>query len=221
MTLRALICCFGAIAGLGGLQARPATEAETRAFLEKLASSRSGEARSVSFREVRKLALLQEPVVETGTLRFKPPAFFRKETGNPVELLNVSDGKTLWVVFPQKNEAEKYPLQANRALRDSFFALSTAFNLSDLEKQFSVSGEWLEDGFRLLLVPRKRALKEGLSSVGVRLDLNGGLKEIEVNAPNGNRTVFYLSDERKIQDSAGMFVFTPPPGMKVSTPLGE
>ncbi|HVJ58126.1 MAG TPA: hypothetical protein VM574_09840, partial [Terrimicrobiaceae bacterium] len=46
---------------------------EVEALLARLADSRSGSGMQANFREERRLALMEKPVVETGTVSLLPP----------------------------------------------------------------------------------------------------------------------------------------------------
>ncbi len=197
------------------------TDPEIQEFVSGISQTRGQDTMSANYKETRKLALLKEPVLDEGTLIFRAPAMFRKESSKPGGALNLSDGSTLWVVFPDKNTAEKYPLKSNRALQDSFLALSKAFNLTELSREFDVRGERNDGKVTLSLLPRRKGLKQTIRSVVVSFGSKNEIKAVEVEAMNGNRTSFQLTDERKLKVPENIFQFTPQPGMTVSAPLGE
>ncbi|MEX1119020.1 MAG: outer membrane lipoprotein carrier protein LolA [Terrimicrobiaceae bacterium] len=200
--------------------ARPMTGSDIKDLLDRAAALRGPGGLTVDYREVRKVAMLKEPVIEEGRLSFSPPNQFRKEAMNPRRVVHVSDGITLWVVFPDDNRAEKYPLKANRSLAASFEALASALRLSDLDKQFEMSGERLPDGYQLRLIPRQRALQANVSSIGITLDAALALQKISVQAPNGNHSTLTLTNEKSGRLSDDVFQYTPPKGVEVSAPLG-
>jgi len=200
--------------------AQPMTPAETQDLLTRVISARGPGGLTIDYREVRKVAMLKEPVSEEGRLAFSPPNQFRKEALRPRRVINVSDGITLWVVFPDEKQAEKYPLKANRSLADSFQALASAFRLKDLDKQFEISGERLPRGYQLTLTPRQRGLKTSVSSIGITLDSDLTLQKISVQAPNGNQSTLTLSNEKSENLPDDFFQYVPPKDMQVSAPLG-
>jgi len=197
------------------------TDPEIQEFVLGISRSRGLETMTANYRETRKLALLKEPVLDEGTLIFRAPAMFRKESSKPGGALHLSDGSTLWVVFSDKNTAEKYPLKSHRALQDSFMALSKAFNLTELNREFDVRGERSDGRVTLTLLPRRKGLKQSIRSVIVSFGSNNQIQTVEVGAMNGNTTTFQLSDERKLNVPGNIFQFSPQPGMTVSAPLGE
>ncbi len=200
--------------------AQPLSDAETKDLLARVAAARASGGLTVDYREVRIVAMLREPLTEEGRLAFSPPNQFRKETLQPRHVLNVSDGTTLWVVFLDEKQAEKYPLKANRSLADSFQALASAFRLKDLDKQFEISGERLPQGYQLVMIPRQRGLKTNVSSIGITLDSDLTLQTITVKAPNGNQSTLTLSNEKSVQLPDDHFQYAPPKDMQVSAPLG-
>ncbi len=196
------------------------TPAETKDLLARAVATRGSGGLTVDYSEVRKVAMLREPISEEGRLAFSPPNQFRKETLRPRRVINVSDGTTLWVVFPDDKQAEKYPLKANRNLANSFEALASAFRLKDLDKQFEISAERLPKGYQLHLVPRQRSLKTSVSSIGITLAPTLTLQKITIQAPNGNQSTLTLSNEKSAQLPDEHFQYVPPKDIQVSSPLG-
>ncbi len=199
--------------------AQPMTAVETKDLLTRVADARGSGGLTVEYREVRKVAMLKEPVSEQGRLAFSPPNHFRKEALQPRHVVNVSDGTTLWVVFPDEKLAEKYPLKANRSLADSFQALASAFRLKDLDKQFEIAGERLKQGYQLMLKPSQRGLKANVTSIAITLDAALTLQQITVQAPNGNESTLTLSNEKAVQLPDDYFHYVPASDMQVSAPL--
>jgi outer membrane lipoprotein-sorting protein len=193
---------------------------ETKSLLTRAAATRGSGGMAANYTEIRKVAMLKEPIREEGQLSFSPPNLFRKEAARPRRVLHLSDGETLWVVFPDDKQAEKYPLKANRSLADSFQALSSALGLKDLDKQFEISAERLPTGYQLVLMPRQRGLKTSVSSIGISMDTALTLQQISVEAPNGNRSTLTLSNEKSANFPDSHFRYVPPADMQVSAPLG-
>ncbi len=94
------------------LQSQELPPKEVEALLARLAESRGGSGMQANFREERRLALMEKPVIETGTVSFLPPDMFRREVNGGS--LTVCNGDTLWIFYPQFREVEKYTLSSNR-----------------------------------------------------------------------------------------------------------
>ncbi len=94
------------------MAAQPMSEDETLQLLEQIAAKRADGAVQSDFREEKKLAMMEKPVVENGTIAFLAPNKFRREV--PGKSLTVCDGETLWMYYPAYKEAEKYTLSSNK-----------------------------------------------------------------------------------------------------------
>lgn len=223
--LRAYVCLVaGAILTISSLPATAEMSPEDIAgLLARVSAGRPSGALQADYVESRKLALLKNPVTESGTLSYEPPDNFRKEARSPKRIWNISDGRTLWVVFPDENTAEKYPLRSNRALRDSFAVLGLVFHLSSesLSKHFEVTGQKTSSGHVLVLQPRQRSIRESMESLRVVINASDRIEEIQILGKDGNSTRVSLSNERSFQPEPGFFEFRPPENMQVSSPLGE
>jgi outer membrane lipoprotein-sorting protein len=196
----------------------PLTTAETDALLEKVAARR-GTGISAEFREIRTVPLLTRPIIEEGTLCFRPPASFRKEVRTPTRSVSISDGSTLWLVFPEEGEVERYPMAKNRPLRDAMEALAAAVSLADLKRLFVVEALSLQDGFRLVLEPRKSGLRRALLRIIVELDDAAALRHIHMQSADGGTSRITILAEQPLAGRGDLF--SPPPGLRVVSPFGE
>ena len=124
------------LVAVSALNAEELSSKEAEAFLSRLSASRAGSAMQADFREERRLALMNKPVIETGTLSFLPPDKFRRQVEGGS--LTVCDGDSLWLYYPQFGEAERYTLSANRPLRESVAAMTSGFGLQDLSRNYNV-----------------------------------------------------------------------------------
>ncbi len=197
----------------------PLSSSETSSLLDRIASSRQGAAFQSDFREEKHLALMNKPVVESGTVAFLPPDMFRRDV--PGKSLTLCDGSTLWMYYPGFKEAEKYSLAANRTLRESLTAMTAGLALQDISRNYSVKAWRTAQGFRLQLVPLSGALRKSVASI--TLDLNSRLSadRMEITGPRDESTVTTFSNERRVSLSPADFTFRPPAGVSVSEPLGK
>lgn len=217
------ICC-GILFGLmvWAVPVRAAlTPDEIASLLESVAASRSGEAVTADFREVKEMKLLEEPVVQEGSLAFLWPDCFLREVVRPDRSATYYDGETLWLVFPEEKRAERYPVARNRTMRESMDVLAAAFGLRSPEKLFLLSGEKSGSGFRLTLIPKSRTLRKEVEKIEVRISGEKKVREIVVIGSSGNRSVVSLSREHPVRMGVENFRFHPPKGFDVSHPLGE
>jgi outer membrane lipoprotein-sorting protein len=170
-----------------------------------------------NFREVRRLALMEKPVIETGTVSFLPPDMFRREVNGGS--LTVCNGDTLWIFYPQFREVEKYMLSSNRALRDSISAMTSGFGLQSLGDNYKVQAWQTDDGYRIKLLPKSSSLRKAVTELHVDISDQLYARRVEIFGAEGDRTTITFSDERKVKLSPEDFRFQPPAGVRVSDPM--
>jgi len=199
------------------LNAQELSPKEVEAFLARLSESRGGAAMQANFREERRLALMNKPVIETGTISFLPPDKFRRQVDGGS--LTVCDGDTLWLFYPQFGEAEKYTLSSNRPLRESVAAMTSGFGLQNLSKNYNVQAWKTPDGHRAKLTPKTSSLRKAVAEIQVDISNELSAKRLEIVGTEGDRTFITFSNERRVNLSPENFRFQPPEGVRVSEPL--
>ncbi len=192
------------------------SEAETGALLAEISASRSGHAIQADFIEKKTLPMWKEPVVESGKIAFEPPDKFLRETKN----LTLSDGKTLWMYYPEFQQVEKYPLSGNGGPAQLFSALGQVLQFHRVAEIFKVSAVRLEGGYRLILIPRSGPLRRMLQSMTIELDSSLKLRSSLMIGKEGDRIETTYSGEKILPAGAINFSFTPPASATVVAPLG-
>ncbi|MGA9578651.1 MAG: outer membrane lipoprotein carrier protein LolA [Terrimicrobiaceae bacterium] len=200
-----------------GLNAQELSSKEVEALLARLSESRAGAAMQADFREERRLALMNKPVVETGTVSFLPPDKFRRQVDNGT--LTLCDGDVLWLYYPQFGEAEKYTLSSNRSLRESIAAMTSGFGLQNLSKNYNVQARKTANGYRATLTPKTSSLRKTVAEIQVDISSELFAKRLEIVGADGDRTLVTFSNERRVSLSSEDFEFQPPQGVRVSEPL--
>jgi outer membrane lipoprotein-sorting protein len=199
------------------LHAQELSAKETDALLARLSESRGGSAMQANFREERRLALMEKPIVESGTVAFLPPDKFRRQVDGGS--LTVCDGDTLWLFYPQFDEAEKYNLASNRPLRESVSAMTSGFGLQNLSKNYKVKASRTADGYEITLNPKTSSLRKAVAEIQVAISAELAAKQLAIIGTEGDRTAITFSDEHRVNLSAENFSFLPPKGVHVSEPL--
>ena len=85
----------------------PFPKAEPKNLLAAIRQNRTTQA---DFHEQRVIRLMKNPVVSSGTLWFHLPNKFRCEVEGNSPSITVSDGRELWIYYPNFKSAERYPL---------------------------------------------------------------------------------------------------------------
>ena len=203
--------------GISTLQSQELPPKEVEALLARLAESRGGSGMQANFREERRLALMEKPVIETGTVSFLPPDMFRREVNGGS--LTVCNGDTLWIFYPQFREVEKYTLSSNRPLRESISAMTSGFGLQDLGKNYRVQAWQTAEGYRIELHPKTSSLRKAVRAIQVNISDQLYARRVEIVGADGDRTTITFSGERKVKLSPEDFRFQPPAGVRVSEPM--
>ena len=173
-------------AGIAGPVAAAAGDAwNLDQLMSRLAHERSGQA---TFVERKHLAILDEPVVSSGELRFRAPDRLEKLTLEPRRESLVLEGDTLTVTRGERRHVLRladYPQVA--AFIDSIRA-TLAGDRAALERTYALLLSGDAERWRLSLLPRDPKMAE----VVLRIDIRGThalLAEIEILQADGDRSV--------------------------------
>src|SRR5438046_8673594 len=135
--MRALIYLMLAVRALTFVaNAAPLSEAELKNLLTAIRQNRTTRA---DFQEERVIRLMKRPVVSAGTVWFQPPNKFRREVKGNSPSVTVSDGRDLWIYYPNFKSAERYPLSKGSPLDATAAAINSALNLENIESSFKIT----------------------------------------------------------------------------------
>lgn len=204
-------CCFGFLVLALLLLLPVAATADARAALDRFLDGL--ESFSADFTQTltdETDFLLQEA---EGRLSLALPDRLRWEIREPFEQWIVADGEELWTFDPELRQATVRPV--DQALESTPLALLTQPHR--LDERFAVSEEVVNEGLRLVLVPRTREadftrLELDLTPEGQWL----GMAFLDVF---GQRTEVRLHEaQRNPPLPAEEFQFDPPPGTDIYRP---
>ena len=149
---------------------------------------------SAHFREEKKLAMLDKPLVNEGTIHFAPPGRLARHTTRPVESTLLIDGSKLQ--FGDAEGQQSVDLAANPVARlfvDSFVKL-LAGDRAGLEKIFTMKfTPGSAEAWRLVLVPQVAPMDKVIKE----LDLHGAgliVHDVDVRETSGDVTHTTFSD---------------------------
>src|SRR5678815_1472919 len=134
----------------------PLSEADLKNLLAGIRQNRNTQA---DFQEQRVIRLMKKPILSSGKVWFQPPNKFRREVKGNSPSLTVSDGRQLWIYYPNFKSAERYPLGKGSPLDSTVAAINSSLNLEDVENTFQISATKIENGYELALTPRTAAMK--------------------------------------------------------------
>jgi outer membrane lipoprotein carrier protein len=196
----------------------PLSEIELKNLLAAIRQSRTTQA---DFQEQRVIRLMKKPVLSAGTVWFQPPNKFRREVKGNSPSVSVSDGRELWIYYPNFKSAERYPLGKGSPLDATVAAINSALNLENIETSFNVTATKSDSGHELALLPRTAAMKRVFQKLDLRINEKFRVERTDMLLPNGDRIVTTYSNQTRPPIPPSMFEFKSPPGTEVTTPLGQ
>ncbi len=199
----------------------PLSQPDLKSLLSKIRQNRATQA---DFQEQRMIRLMKKPVLSSGRIWFQSPNKFRREVKGSSPSLTVSDGRQLWIYYPNFKTAERYPLGKGLPLDSTVAAINSSLNLEDVENTFQISAtktDAPQAGYELALLPRTASMKRVFQKLDLRINDQLRVERTDMVLPNGDRIVTTYSNQTRGPVPASMFEFTPPAGTEVSTPLGK
>ena len=217
--MRALMYAMSVLVPLTSiLGAAPLSDVDLKNLLAGIRQNRSTQA---DFQEERVIRLMKKPILSSGRISFQPPNKFRREVKGNSPSVTVSDGRQLWIYYPNFKSAERYPLGKGSPLDATVAAINSALNLENIENTFQITAAKLDKGYELTLLPRAPSMKRAFQKLDLRINDNLRVERTDMLLPNGDRIVTTYSSQTRAPVPASTFEFKPPPGTEVSTPLGQ
>ena len=196
----------------------PISDSELKNLLAAIRQNRSTQA---DFQERRVIRVMKNPVLSSGTVWFQPPNKFRREVKGTSPSITVSDGRELWIYYPNFKSAERYPLGKGSPLDATVAAINSALNLENIETSFNISATKSDTGHELALLPRTAAMKRVFQKLDLRINDKFRVERTDMLLPNGDRIVTTYSNQTRAAIPPSTFEFKPPSGTEVTTPLGQ
>lgn len=196
----------------------PLSEADLKNLLAGIRKNRSTQA---DFQEQRMIRLMKKPILSSGKVWFQPPNKFRREVKGSSPSLTVSDGRQLWIYYPNFKSVERYPLGKGSPLDSTVAAINSSLNLENIENTFQITATKAENGYELVLTPRAPSMKRVFQKLDLQINDQLRVERTDMLLPNGDRIVTTYSNQTRGPVPASTFEFTPPPGTEVTTPLGQ
>ena len=196
----------------------PISDSELKNLLAAIRQNRTTQA---DFQEERVIRLMKNPITSSGRIWFQPPNKFRREVKGNSPSITVSDGRELWIYYPNFKSAERYPLGKGSPLDATVAAINSALNLENIETSFNVTATKTENGNDLQLLPRTASMKRVFQKLDLRINDKFRVERTDMLLPNGDRIVTAYSNQTRAAIPPSTFEFKPPSGTEVTTPLGQ
>src|SRR5438034_1450225 len=162
----------------------PLSEADLKNLLAGIRANRTTQA---EFQEERVIRLMKKPIVSSGKIWFQPPNKFRREVKGNSPSVTVSDGRQLWIYYPNFKSAERYPLGKSSPLDSTVAAINSALNLENIENTFQITAAKIDKGYELALIPRTASMKRVFQKLELHISDQLRAERTEMFLPNGDR----------------------------------
>src|SRR5437762_3960943 len=199
-------------------QTAPLSEVDLKNLLAGIRANRTTQA---DFQEERVMRLMKKPIVASGKIWFQPPNKFRREVKGNSPSITVSDGRQLWIYYPNFKSAERYPLGKSSPLDSTVAAINSALNLENIENTFQINATKSDKGYDLALLPRTASMKRVFQKLDLHINENLRVERTDMLLPSGDRIVTTYSNQTRAPIPSSTFEFKLPTGTEVTTPLGQ
>jgi outer membrane lipoprotein carrier protein len=190
----AVLALAGALAAAAPAPSSP-EDPRLQAVIERFDAAQARIQRiSANFSEVKTIALLREPVIQSGQFFHTKPDKFLWEYTHPERKLLMLNGKNIIGYYPAQKRAEEIRTRFSKRIVKYLGLGSVLQDLAD-ECQMSLSGENdLEGTDLLILTPKKRRIKKRLAEIRIWMDREISLpRQMEYLEADGDKTLFTFS----------------------------
>jgi outer membrane lipoprotein-sorting protein len=181
----ALLVLLAAASAGAESPAIPSGPLTLEALMQRMASTSGVRA---EFREEKRLALLETPLLSEGTLYFIPPSRMARITTRPGASKLVIDGERM--SYSDETGGSSMDLAGNRVARTIVenFVVLFAGDLTALRERYQVEFASQELRWRIQLTPKAAPLSQFIAGVELRGD-GPALEEMTILEADGDRTV--------------------------------
>jgi outer membrane lipoprotein-sorting protein len=203
-------------------QAQMLSQADVKNLLAQIREHRaSAPDVHANFQEQKTIHLLNKPIVSFGKIWFHAPNKFRREISGNSPSITVSNGRDLWIYYPNFKSAEHYTLGKRSPVDAVIAAINTALNLENVENTFQINGTKVGNGYELQLLPRSPSTKRMFQRFDLRLNSDLIAERTDMIQPNGDHIITTYSNQTRAPIPESTFEFTSPAGTEITNPLGR
>lgn len=204
------------------VRAQSLSDADVKNLLAKIRERRTAAPNvHASFQEQKTIHLLNKPIVSSGKIWFQAPNKFRREIGGSSPSVTVSNGRDLWIYYPNFKSAEHYALGKRSPVDAVIAAINTALNLENVENTFHITATKAGDSYDLQLLPRAPSMKRMFQRFDLRLNGDFVAERTDMIQPNGDQVITTYSNQTRAPIPESTFEFKPPAGVEITNPLGR
>lgn len=168
-----------AITLLGGLYGSPALGQEAQGLIRRIDEQQNKVQTLVaSFSQKRETSLAKEPLLSSGTVSFKRPDRVHFIYSKPEKMEMALEGKTIWIYYPLRSQAEKYSFAQNQRVSQYLKPVTDIFQktFARLAETYNIVYQGPESDrlYRFRLQPKEEKVQKFLSRVDVWIDKDSG-----------------------------------------------
>src|SRR4051812_30284145 len=194
--IRALACACLVVFG-GAAFAAPSAQRDLFDEIYVRAQEQEAKLRTLHarFTETTESTLLKDPIVATGTLVAEWPTRIRLDYESPERRTVIVDEHRLLMITPGRHERFDRDITTSQKRVRKYFVDK---NPAELRNQFTITATRdarLQDAYRLVMIPKRKQIQEGLSELQLWLDGRTLLiRRMLMVFPDGDRRTFNLED---------------------------
>ncbi len=156
---------------------------------------------TANFSQRKETSLAKEPLISSGIVKFKRPDKVHFVYARPQEMEIALEGKTIWIYYPVRSQAEKYFYGGSRRMTQYLEPITGIFQKTFSQVQESYSLIYLgvesERLYRFRLQPKDEKIRKFLSRVDLWIDkASGAILRFEMIEAGQDRLFLEFSDLR-------------------------
>jgi outer membrane lipoprotein carrier protein len=133
---------------------------------------------SASFSQRKESSLARDPLVSSGAVKFKRPDRIHFAYSKPEQMEVALEGKTLWIYYSGRSQAEKYSFAGNKKMTQYLEPIIGIFQktFTQLTETYSLTYQGTESDrlYRFRLQPKEEKVQKFLSRVDLWIDKASG-----------------------------------------------
>ncbi len=130
------------------------------------------------FSQKKETSLSKDPLVSSGTVKFKRPDRVHFIYSKPEQMEMALEGKTIWIYYPIRSQAEKYSFARNKRISQYLEPVTGIFQktFAQLAETYHIVYQGAESDrlYRFRLQPKEEKAQKFLSRVDVWIDKGSG-----------------------------------------------
>jgi outer membrane lipoprotein-sorting protein len=154
-----------------------------------------------SFSQKKESSLAKAPLLSSGAVKFKRPDRVHFVYTRPEQMEMALEGKTMWIYYPVRSQAEKYSFAGNRRVTQYLEPITGIFQKTFLQAKETYSVTYLGtetgDVHRFRLQPKEEKTRKFLSRVDLWIDkASGAILKFEMLEAGKDRLLLEFKDLR-------------------------